>query len=169
MNSSITNEHNVGGGDVPLYRNTDPPQLPVSLYLSPNSELSRPRPPFGYAGNSGTFGMRSGIVSQSNLGTIPSVSTAIRSSTFNLSSIHDLQGSTGNYGLRRFLGDQGYMGAQNTKGTKPGTYDGTWSWSDYLIQLNLIADYYHWSDHDKALQLAIHLRGTAQVVLGDLS
>ena len=84
MNSSITNEHNVGGGDVPLYRNTDPPQLPVSLYLSPNSELSRPRPPFGYAGNSGTFGMRSGIVSQSNLGTIPSVSTAIRSSTFEI-------------------------------------------------------------------------------------
>ena len=52
---------------------------------------------------------------------------------------------------------------------KPGTYDGTGSWSDYLIQLNLTADYYHWSDYDKALQLAIHLRGTAQVVLGDLS
>ena len=173
MNSSITSEHNVGGGDVPLYRNTDPPQLPVSLYLSPNSELPRPRPPFGYASNSGTFGMRSGIMSQSNLGTIPSVSTAIRSSTFeasrNLSSIHDLQGSTGNYGLPRFLGDQGYTGAQNTKGMKPGTYDGTGSWSDYLIQFNLIADYYHWSDYDKALQLAIHLRGTAQGVLGDLS
>ncbi|MES9970274.1 MAG: hypothetical protein ABW092_09585 [Candidatus Thiodiazotropha sp.] len=52
---------------------------------------------------------------------------------------------------------------------KPGTYDGTGSWSDYLIQFNLIADYYQWRDYDKALQLATHLRGTAQGVLGDLN
>ena len=52
---------------------------------------------------------------------------------------------------------------------KPETYDGSGSWSDYLIQFNLIADYYNWNNYDKALQLATHLRGTAQGVLSDLS
>ena len=52
---------------------------------------------------------------------------------------------------------------------KPGTYDGTSSWSDYLIQFNLIEDYYRWTEYDKALQLATHLRGTAQGVFADLN
>ena len=38
-----------------------------------------------------------------------------------------------------------------------------------MIQFNLIADYYRWSNYDRALQLATHLRGTAQGVLSDLS
>ena len=58
---------------------------------------------------------------------------------------------------------------QSSKGMKPGIYDGSGSWSDYLIQFNLIADYYRWTDYDKASQLATHLRGTAQCVLGDLN
>ena len=58
---------------------------------------------------------------------------------------------------------------QSSKGMKPGTYDSLGSWSDYLIQFNLIADYYRWTDNDKALQSATHLRGTAQGVLGDLN
>ena len=33
----------------------------------------------------------------------------------------------------------------------------------------MIADYYNWNNYDKALQLATHLRGTAQGVLSDLS
>ena len=57
------------------------------------------------------------------------------------------------------------MGAQNTKGMKPRTYDGTSSWSNYLIQFNLIADYYRWTEYDKALQLPTHLRRIAQVYL----
>ena len=61
------------------------------------------------------------------------------------------------------------MGAQNTKGMKPGIYDGTSSWSDYLIQFNLIVDYYRLTEYDKALQLATHLRGTTQGVLADLN
>ena len=61
------------------------------------------------------------------------------------------------------------MGAQNTKGMKPVTYDGTSSWSDYLIQFNLTADNYRWAEYDKALQLATHFRGTAQGVLADLN
>ena len=36
-------------------------------------------------------------------------------------------------------------------------------------QFNLIADYYNWNNYDKALHLSIHLRGTAQGVLSDLS
>ena len=55
------------------------------------------------------------------------------------------------------------------KGMKPGTDNGTSSWSDYLIQFNLIEDYYRWTEYDKALQLATHLRGTAQGVLADLN
>ena len=54
------------------------------------------------------------------------------------------------------------------KGVKSATYDGTESWSDYLIQFILIAEYRHWGDYEKSLQLAIHLRGTAQGVLADL-
>ena len=54
----------------------------------------------------------------------------------------------------------------STKGLKPGTFDGSGNWTDYLIQFNLIADYYSWSNYDRALQLA---RGTAQGVLSDLS
>ena len=161
---------------------SNPDQLPSSRvdrtnYSGLDRELSYGRPSFGYVPNSSALGMvgRNGVVSQSNLDTTPSVSTAIRSSNSfeasrNLSSYYGRQGSFGSYGLSRFLGEQGgFMGAQNTKGMKPGTYDGTSSWSDYLIQFNLIADYYRWTEYDKALQLATHLRGTAQGVLADLN
>ena len=65
-------------------------------------------------------------MSQSNLDTTPSVSTAIRSSNSfeasrNLSSNYGRQGSFGRYGSSRFLGEQGgFMGAQNTKGDETG-------------------------------------------------
>ena len=61
-----------------------------------------------------------------------------------------------------------FSGATSTKGIKPGTFDGTGNWSDYLIQFNLIADYCQWNAYEKALHLAINLRGTAQSVLADL-
>lgn len=182
MQPSITTEHSLGGGDVSVSRNFEQPQLPISRverpnYPGPDRESSYERPSFGYTSNTGTFGLgvRNGIVSQANLNTAPLVSTVIRNSNTyeasrNLSSDFDRRGSLGSYGPSRVFGDQGsFMGAQNTKGMKPGTYDGTGSWSDFLIQFNLIADYYHWNNYDKALQLATHLRGTAQGVLGDLS
>ena len=52
---------------------------------------------------------------------------------------------------------------------KLGTYDGTSSCSGYLIRFNLIADYYRWTKYDKVLQLATHLRGTAQGLSTDLN
>lgn len=52
---------------------------------------------------------------------------------------------------------------------KPGTYDGSTNWGDYLIQFTLIADHYGWDDRNKAIQLAVSLRGAAQTVLSDLS
>lgn len=157
----ITTDHTLGGGDVPVLR-SEQRQLPSS-HLETSNYSSYERPSVRYATNSSSFGlgMRDGVVSQSNFNTTPSVSAATSNSIVetgrNLSSLLDRHGSFENYGPR------------SSKGMKPGTYDGSGSWSDYLIQFNLIADYYRWTDYDKALQLATHLRGTAQGVLGDLN
>ena len=51
---------------------------------------------------------------------------------------------------------------------KPQTYDGTTSWSDYLIQFELVAEWNKWNDYTKAICLAASLRGVAQSVLGYL-
>ena len=155
MQSSSSTEHSLGGGDVSV------------------SSSSYERPSFGYTPGTNTLGlglgMRNGIVSQANFNTTPVISTVIRNNTSetsrNLSSDHDRWESLTSRGLSRNNGDH----SNYAKGMKPGTYDGAGSWSDYLIQFNLIADYYQWSNYEKALQLATHLRGTAQGVLGDLT
>lgn len=81
-------------------------------------------------------------MSQSNFNTTPTVSAAMSNSVVetgrNLSSLLDRHGSFENYGPIRMAGDPSM---QSSKGMKPGTYDGSGSWSDYLIQSNLIADY----------------------------
>ena len=60
-------------------------------------------------------------------------------------------------------------GFGNEKSLKPGTYDGNSSWSDYLVLFNMLADHLNWSNGQRAINLAINLRGTAQSVLSDLS
>lgn len=52
---------------------------------------------------------------------------------------------------------------------KPPIYDGTTSWTDYLLQFELVAELNDWNERTKALSLATSLRGVAQSVLGDLS
>ena len=52
---------------------------------------------------------------------------------------------------------------------KPATYDGTTSWLDYRSHFEACASLGNWSEDDKALYLAVSLRGQAQSVLGDLA
>ena len=47
---------------------------------------------------------------------------------------------------------------------KPVTYDGKSSWLDYKSHLEACATLGHWSEEDKALYLAVSLRGQAQSV-----
>ena len=63
-------------------------------------------------------------------------------------------------------GSQGCMGLIKTM--KPGTYDGSGGWTDYLVQFNLFADHNNWDNRLRAINLAMNLRGTAQNVLSDL-
>jgi len=50
----------------------------------------------------------------------------------------------------------------------PDIYDGTTSWSNYLLQFELIAEFNNWNDHDKAIHLAVNLKGVALGVLNDV-
>ena len=52
--------------------------------------------------------------------------------------------------------------------TKAPLYDGTSSWTDYLVQFELVAELNGWDDGLMAMHLATSLRGVAQSVLGDL-
>lgn len=52
--------------------------------------------------------------------------------------------------------------------TKAPLYDGTSSWTDYLVQFELVAELNGWDQGSMAMHLATSLRGAAQSVLGDL-
>ena len=52
---------------------------------------------------------------------------------------------------------------------KPANYDGKTSWSDYLIQFEMIAELNYWNDVTKAYELATSLKRDAQTVLSDRS
>ncbi len=56
----------------------------------------------------------------------------------------------------------------NRDRTKPPLYDGTTSWTDYLVQFDLVAELNGWDQGSMAMYLATSLRGAAQSVLGDL-
>ena len=51
---------------------------------------------------------------------------------------------------------------------KPATYDGSTSWLDYKSHFEACAALGTWSEQEKALYLAVSLRGQAQTVLGNL-
>lgn len=53
--------------------------------------------------------------------------------------------------------------------TKPATYDGKSTWDAYRAQFELLADLNHWTDVQKAIILAVNLRGAAATVLTNLS
>ena len=50
---------------------------------------------------------------------------------------------------------------------KPATYDEKSAWLDYKSHFEACATLGHWSEEDKAMYLAVSLRGQAQSVLGD--
>ncbi len=66
---------------------------------------------------------------------------------------------------QRHAGNVQYLQQQRTKVPQ---YDGTSSWTDYLVQFELVAELNGWDDNLMAMQLATNLRGAAQSVLGDL-
>lgn len=55
-----------------------------------------------------------------------------------------------------------------TTGIRPGTYDGTTTWEDYLAQFEVIAELHGWEANGMALCLVASLRGEAQVVVADI-
>ena len=57
----------------------------------------------------------------------------------------------------------------NRKPKEPDTFDGNKvEWNDYVCHFEQVAEWNEWNDHEKALQLAMSLRGVAQRVLGEL-
>lgn len=57
----------------------------------------------------------------------------------------------------------------NRKPKEPDTFDGNKvEWNDYVCHFEQVAQWNEWNDHEKALQLAMSLRGVAQRVLGEL-
>jgi hypothetical protein len=51
----------------------------------------------------------------------------------------------------------------------PDKFDGSIPWNDYCTHFNICADINGWNDNQKAKFLAVSLRGSAQMLLGDLS
>ncbi|CAC5407814.1 unnamed protein product [Mytilus coruscus] len=51
---------------------------------------------------------------------------------------------------------------------KPPVYDGTPSWQDYLVQFKQLGKRNQWTQEDKAMELAVSLRGAAVSILSDL-
>lgn len=73
-----------------------------------------------------------------------------------------------------FRGEQGSNVRENKtflnrKLTEQDTFDGSRvEWNDYLCHFEQVAEWNVWTNHEKALQLAMSLRGMAQRVLGEL-
>ena len=65
------------------------------------------------------------------------------------------------------LHSQGSMELRQAK--KAPHFNGTSSWTEYLIQFELVAEMNRWTDSTKALELATSLRDDAVSVLGELS
>ena len=185
MQPSIYTDHNLHSGDVPVYRDQTQTRFSCGDSMTRNctiaqSGMTYKTPEIGDLTCIGSppsrnMGTRKEASARLNVDTVPFVSTAAKCSVKyievrrNLHSLYEAQSSFGNDRAPRILGNQDkFSGAPSTKGIKPGTYDGTGNWSDYIIEFNLIADLGQWNPYEKALHLAIKLRGTAQGVLADL-
>ena len=60
------------------------------------------------------------------------------------------------------------MGGIKRKTMKVDTYNGeSTALQDYIAHFELVAEWNHWTDKEKAIQLGASLRGVAQKVLGD--
>ena len=60
------------------------------------------------------------------------------------------------------------MSSQGAKRIKPPNYDGRFSFKDFLVQFELVAQLAGWHPLVMALELAGSLRGTAIAMLNDL-
>ena len=179
VQSSFYTDHTLRSGDVPVFRECAQTSDSCGYsYTTAQPGITHQRQSVGSVNGfcSSPYvntGIRNGATVNLSVVTIPTVTTTARCSISQIEfmkipcSVRDTQVSFENHDRFVRNGDK-VCGAPSTKGIKPGTYDGKGNWSDYLIQFNLIADYWHWNDYEKALHLAINLRGTAQSVLADL-
>ena len=181
VQSSFYTDHTLRSGAVPVFNEPDQTNVSCGYSLTTaQSDMTCQSQDVGdkisvVSPHCENMGIRNWATANLNANTHPTSSTSARCSVTqsefmnNPCLVRDTQVSFGNRAYHRFLGssDQ-FWGAPSTKGIKPDTFDGTGNWSDYLIQFNLIADFCRWNDYEKALHLAINLRGTAQSVLADL-
>ena len=151
---SICTDHNLQSGDVPVYRDQTQTRFSCGDSMTRNciiaqSGMTYQKPKIGDLTCIGSppsrnMGIRKEASARLNVDTVPSVSTAARCSVRgSLPSVNETRSSFGNDGAPIALGNRDKLrGAPSTKGIKPSTYDRTGNWSDYLIQFNLIADYW---------------------------
>ena len=172
MGPSVTTEQSFGQGDMPALRHIENAKQLSQPTRSNNFSCRTHTGQVTSSSRIDTIGMgvRPEFCSNLNFNTIPSISTATRCSSIILEASRHLSSHENAFVHYEPYRDHTSTGqVLSTKGLKPGTFDGSGNWTDYLIQFNLIAGYYRWSNYDRALQLATHLRGTAQGVLSDLS
>ena len=71
--------------------------------------------------------------------------------------------------IRQSYNDVGTTAGQRKPIVMPDKFDGSGVWADYLAHFEICSTINRWGDHEKATFLAVSLRGTAQMILGDLT
>ena len=91
---------------------------------------------------------------------------------YNIPISHSNPGQDSGGDLWNRASGSGISNSQVTSRSKPkrvSNYDGKSSWNDYLVQFQIAARLNHWSEEEKAMELATSLVGQARGVLSDMS
>ena len=94
------------------------------------------------------------------------------STPYNIPISHSNPGRDSSGDLWNRASGSGFSDSQVASRSKPkrvSNYDGKSSWSDYLVQFQIAARLNHWSEEEKAMELATSLVGQARGVLSDMS
>lgn len=85
----------------------------------------------------------------------------------NYSGFHGLEGPSG--GLTDGFHNQDYSLRPKRKPITPQCYEGSTDFRDYIVHFERVADWNKWDSYEKAQQLMVSLKGSAQRVLSDLT
>ena len=91
---------------------------------------------------------------------------------YNIPVSHSNPGQDSGGDLWNHASGSGFSDSQVTSRRKPkqmSNYDGKSNWNDYLVQFQIVARLNHWSEEEKAMELATSLVGQARGVLSDMS